>query len=100
MALTFEEVMVQKAPGAPVYSEHSLVTRRSPLRGADAVSAEIWFPVADALGPVSPPGPSAHADATSAAAHIPPAAAHFAKRLVSLILSSCSVTREPRPHVL
>src|SRR4029077_10190814 len=36
IALRFEEVTVQKEPASPVYFEHSFVTWRIPLRGAEA----------------------------------------------------------------
>jgi hypothetical protein len=36
----FEDVIVQNEPAAPVYSEHSFVTWRAPLRGADADTAD------------------------------------------------------------
>ena len=34
-----EDVIVQKAPPAPVYSEHSFVTLRVPFRAGEAASA-------------------------------------------------------------
>src|SRR6266567_4529001 len=39
IALRFEDVIVQKEPAAPVYCEHSFVTRSSPLRGEEPVFA-------------------------------------------------------------
>jgi hypothetical protein len=38
IALMFDEVKVQNDPACPVYSEHSFVTWRSPLRGEAATA--------------------------------------------------------------
>jgi hypothetical protein len=76
ISVTSEDVIVQTSPAWPVYSEHSFVTWRSPLRGKDAESeATVPAPVVArldtpglAVGLTGFTDPSAHPPAASAAA--------------------------------
>src|SRR6187431_501481 len=58
MALTLDEVIVQKEPARPVYCEHSFVTWSSPVRG-EADSAAVSEADSVALGLVGRPLPPA-----------------------------------------
>jgi hypothetical protein len=51
--LRFDEVNVQKLSAAPVFSEHSFVASRAPLRGEDAATDATPTPVAAANAAVS-----------------------------------------------
>ena len=83
----FEDVIVQKSPARPQYSEHSFVTWSAPLRGKDA-DAPAATPDTASLAPglVGNRG-SAHAPAASAPAHTHPRTTRVCVRKIANLIA-------------